>query len=445
MAISATGSGIDIPSLVASLVSASRAPTEKRITTAGTAVNAKLSAVGQVRSSMANLQTALNRLTSSADKPAFKATVPADAGFTAVAASGAVPGTYSVRVDALAGAQKLASAGYAADATPGSGTLQFAWGEDGRLDVEIDEGATLTDIANAVNRAAGGKGVGATVVTSSQGQHLVFTAAGTGIANALAITADGGDGGLQALTTGAGGALTQTVAASDAVVFVDGLERRSSSNSVSGLVPGTTLELTRVTDGTQTLRIAQDNEALSADVASFVTAYNSVLSTLKSSSAYNPTTKAAAALNGDSLVRTLQQQLRTQIGEHSEGLKALGITAGKDGQLSFSASDFSAAIAARPDAATALFGAEGAYTTKLSTVLKDNLDSIGGSLVKKTEGLNKQVSDLEKQLDALDTRMTRLSSLYTAQFTAMEMMVVQMQSSSSSLNSLLSSTNTNRN
>ena len=95
--------------------------------------------------------------------------------------------------------------------------------------------------------------------------------------------------------------------------------------------------------------------------------------------------------------------------------------------------------------ATALFGAEGAYTTKLSTVLKDNLDSIGGSLVKKTEGLNKQVSDLEKQLDALDTRMTRLSSLYTAQFTAMEMMVVQMQSSSSSLNSLLSSTNTNRN
>ncbi|MDR7192568.1 flagellar hook-associated protein 2 [Luteimonas terrae] len=443
MAISATGSGIDIPSLVASLVSSSRAPTEQRITTVGTAVNAKLSAVGQVRNAMANLQTALNRLSTSADKPAFKATTGADAGFTATAATGAVPGSYSVRIDALAGAQKLASAGHAQDAAPGSGTLRFAWGEDQSLEVEIGEGATLADIANAVNRAAAGKGVGATVVTSSQGQQLVFTAAETGLANKLTITAEGGDGGLQALTNGPSGGLTETVAATDAVVFVDGLERRSSSNSVADLVPGTTLDLTRVTEGTQTLRIAQDNEALSANVAAFVTAYNSVVSTLKSSSSYNATTKSAAALNGDSLVRTLQQQLRGQIGEQSGSLKALGVTAGKDGLLSFSASDFAVAIAADPVAAKSVFGAEGGYTANLSTLLKDNLDSISGSLVKRTEGLNKQVSDLEKQLDALDVRMTRLSSLYTAQFTAMEMMVVQMQSSSSSLNSLLSSNSNN--
>lgn len=443
MAISATGSGIDIPSLVSSLVSSSRAPTEKRITTAGTAVNAKLSAVGQVRSAMANLQTALSRLSTSADKPAFKATTPTDAGFAATAASGAVPGTYSVRVDALAGAQKLASAGHAPDATPGSGTLTFAWGEDESLKVEIGEGATLTDIANAVNRAAGGKGVGATVVTSSQGQHLVFTAASTGIANALTVTAEGDDDGLQALTTGPDGGMTQTVAATDAVVWVDGLERRSSSNSIAGLVPGTTLDLSRVTQGAQTLRITQDNEALSTNVASFVTAYNNVVTTLKSNSSYNATSKAAAALNGDSLVRTLQQQLRGQVGEQSESLKALGVTAGKDGLLSFNASDFTVAIAADPGAAAAAFGTQGGYAEKLTTLLKDNLDSISGSLVKRTEGLNKQVSDLEKQLDALDVRMTKLSSLYTSQFTAMEMMVVQMQSSSSSLNSLLASNSKN--
>lgn len=443
MAISATGSGIDIPSLVSSLVSSSRAPTEKRITTAGATVNAKLSAVGQVRSAMDNLQTSLERLSKSADKPAFKATAAADAGFTATAASGAVPGTYSVRVDALANAQKLASAGHMADAVLGSGTLHFGWEEGESLAVEIGEGATLSDIANAVNRAAAGKGVGATVVTSNEGQHLVFTAASTGIANALTITAEGGDGGLQGLATGPGGGMTETVAASDAVVRVDGLERRSASNSVTGLVPGTTLELTEVTDGAQTLRIAQDNEALSGNVASFVTAYNSVVNTLKSNSAYNATTKAAAALNGDALVRTLQQQLRGQVGDQLEGLKALGVTAGKDGLLSFNASEFATAIAADPAAAKSVLGTEGGYAAQLTTLLKDNLDSISGSLVKRTEGLNKQVSDLEKQLDALDLRMTKLSSLYTAQFTAMEMMVVQMQSSTSSLNSLLSNNNSN--
>lgn len=443
MAISATGSGLDIPGLVSSLVSASRAPTEKRITTAGTAVNAKLSAVGQVKSAMDNLQTALGRLSKSADAPTFKATAAADAGFTATAAGGAVPGTYSVRVDALASAQKLASPGYAPDATPGMGTLDFAWGEGNTLKVEIGDGATLADIAGAVNRAAGGKGVGATVVTSNEGQRLVFTAADTGIANALTITSETGDGGLQALTTGPGGSLTETVAARDAVVRVDGLERRSASNSVTDLVPGATLELTQVTDGAQTLRITQDNDALSGNVASFVTAYNSVVNALKSNSSYNATTKAAAALNGDALVRTLQQQLRGQVGEQAEGLKALGVTAGKDGLLSFDASEFAVKIAADPAAAKSIFGAEGGYTAQLTTLLKDNLDSISGSLVKRTEGLNKQVSDLEKQLDALDLRMTKLSSLYTAQFTAMEMMVVQMQSSSSSLNSLLSNDNKN--
>ena len=82
------------------------------------------------------------------------------------------------------------------------------------------------------------------------------------------------------------------------------------------------------------------------------------------------------------------------------------------------------------------------YSTQLSKTLDDNLDSISGNLVLRTEGLNRQVSDLEKELDALDARMVRLTDLYTAQFTAMEIMVVQMQSSTSSLNSLLA-TNSN--
>jgi len=444
MAINAVGSGLDIPSLVSSLVASSRAPTEKRITTAGVAVNAKLSAVGQIKSAMTNLQTALGKLATSADTPGHKATLPANAGFGATVASGAVVGSYSVQVDSLATAQKLTSAGHAKDEMIGSGTLHIAWGDDQDIEVAIAEGATLADIAGAVNKAAAGKGVTATVVTSDAGQHLVFTAVETGEANALRITADGGDGGLLALTNGAGGGLTETVQASDARVRVDGLERRSASNSIADLVPGTVLHLSRVTEGSpETLRIDRDNEALSANLGAFVTAYNSVLNTLKSTSNYNATTKTAAALTGDSLVRTLQHQLRGQVGGQLEAMKALGVTADKEGLLSFSASEFATAVAAEPGAASALFGKDGAYNTQLSKVLKDNLDSISGSLVLRTEGLNKQVSEFEKQLDALDVRMTRLSDLYTAQFTAMEMMILQMQSSSSSLNSLLASNSNN--
>ncbi|MCD9045739.1 flagellar filament capping protein FliD [Luteimonas sp. MHLX1A] len=443
MAINAVGSGLDIPSLVSSLVSSSRAPTEKRINTAGAAVNAKLSAVGQIRNAMSSLQTALEKLSGSADTPAFKATLPADAGFAATTSSGAMAGSWSVRVDSLATAQKLASAGHAAEAAIGHGTLAFAWGEDSTLEVEIAEGATLSQIAAAVNRAAGGKGVTASVVTTGDGQNpeqrLVFTAAQTGTANALTVTAQGGDGGLSVLTSGGG--LTETVTATNARVWVDGLERVSASNSVADLVPGTVLELTRATDAAQTLRIGADNEALGKNLESFVTAYNNVVNALRNTSSYNAATKSASALTGDSLVRTLQSQLRGIAGVEMEGLKALGITSNKEGQLVFNAGDFATAHAAEPGAVVAMFGKDGAYTTAMSQVLKDNLDSISGSLVLRTEGLNKQVAEYEKQLDALDVRMTRLADLYTSQFTAMETMIVQMQSSSSSLNSLLASVN----
>ena len=443
MAINAVGSGLDIPSLVSSLVSSSRAPTEKRINTAGAAVNAKLSAVGQIRNAMSGLQTALEKLSESADKPAFKAVLPTDAGFGASVSSGAMAGSWSVRVDSLATAQKLASAGHPTDAAIGHGTLQFAWGEDSTLEVEIAEGATLAEIAAAVNRAAGGKGVSASVVTTGDGQNpeqrLVFTAAQTGTVNALTVTSAGGDGGLAALTTGAGGGLTETVAATNARVWVDGLERVSASNSVADLVPGTVLELTRTTDTAQTLRIGADNEALGKNLEGFVTAYNNVINALRTTSSYNAATKSAAALTGDSLVRTLQSQLRNIAGVEMEGLKALGITSNKEGQLAFDAGDFAAANAAEPGAVAAMFGKEGTYTTPMSKLLKDNLDSISGSLVLRTEGLNRQVAEYEKQLDALDVRMNRLADLYTSQFTAMETMIVQMQSSTSSLNSLLAS------
>ncbi|WP_372013706.1 flagellar filament capping protein FliD [Pseudoxanthomonas sp. 10H] len=440
--ISASGSGLDIPTLVSQLVSAARTPTEKRINTAGTTANAKLSAIGQIKSAMTTLQGALEKMSAGADAPSFKATVPSAAGFTASATSKAVAGDYSVEVVRLATAQKLSSAAYAKDAKVGSGTLSIAWGagKDDSVKVTLGTGATLTDIAAAVNAAAGGKGVTASVVTADDGQHLVFSATATGSAATLAIGASGGDGGLVALTNGAGGGLTQTVAATDALVRVDGFERTSSSNTVSDLVPGVSLALTKAAPGSSyTLNIAGDNSGLKSTITAYVSAYNSVMGTLKATSAYNSTTRTASALTGDSLVRTLQQTLRGQVSANVTGLKDLGIAVDKNGVMSFDAAAFDEAVAADPESVKRLLGKEGLYGASVDKLLDGHLDSIDGTLVLRTESINKQISGLEDQLDKLDARMSKLSDMYTAQFTAMETMIVQMQGSASSLNNLLSS------
>ncbi|MBO9715907.1 MAG: flagellar filament capping protein FliD [Pseudoxanthomonas sp.] len=440
--ISASGSGLDIPTLVSQLVSSTRTPTENRINSAGTAANAKLSAIGQIKSAMTTLQGALEKMSAAADTPGFKATVPTAAGFTATTTSTAVAGDYSVEVVRLATAQKLSSASYAKDAAVGSGTLRIAYGADADdvVKVTIGAGATLADIAAAVNGAAGGKGVTASVVTADDGQHLVFSATATGSEGTLSITASGGDGGLVALSNGSGGGLVQTVAATDALVRVDGFERTSSSNTITDLVPGVNLALTKAAAGTAyTLNVSGDNSSLKSAISAYVSAYNSVVSTLKSTSAYNSTTRTASALTGDSLVRSLQQQLRGQVSANVTALKDLGVTVGKDGVMSFDATTFDSTIASDPGAAGKLFGEEGAYGASVAKLLDDHLDSIDGTLVLRTNSINKQISGLEDQLDKLDARMTKLSDMYTAQFTAMETMIVQMQGSASSLNNLLSS------
>jgi flagellar hook-associated protein 2 len=437
MAISVSGSGIDIATTVSQLVAATRAPTQARITSNTTTVNAKLSAVGQIKSGLTNLQSALSKLSTGADTPSYTATVASGAGFTASTGSGAVAGDYSVEVVRTATAQKLSSQGYASGTAVGNGTLSIAYGDE-TVGVTINEGATLSDIATAINKAAGGKGVVASVVTANDGQHLVLSAANTGSAGALTITASGGDGGLDALTTSGG--LSEAVAASDALVRVDGFERTSASNSITDLVPGVTLTLNKADEGTRyNLNIASDTTDLKSAVTSFVTAYNSIISTLKSTSAYNSTTQTASALTGDSLVRGLQQQIRGQVSANTLDLKALGVTLDKDGVMSFDSSAFDSTLATDPEAVTRQFGADGALTSALNKVITGQLDTYTGSLTLRTNNLNDQIKDLQKQTDTLDDRMTKLSALYTKQFTAMETMVQQLQSNGSSLNDLLSS------
>ncbi len=438
--ISTGGSGLDIASLAAQLVQAARLPTEARIKSQASTVDAKLSAVGQVKNALSSLQTALDKLASAADKPAFQATVQEGAGFTATGSSEGMAGSYAVEVLSVATAQKLSSAGHAPGAVIGSGTLTIAWGseDDQSLSVAFAEGATLADIARAVNRAAGGKGVSATVITADDGEHLVFTARETGVANALSITASGGDGGLLAVSNGAGGGLAEQVAAADARVRVDGFERTSASNSISGLVPGVTLALAAAKPGeTFRLDVKQDNSALEKAIESFVSAYNSLGSVLKSTSSYDASTRTASALTGDILVRGLQQQLRTLTSGNSQALKALGISVDKNGTMSFDKAKLGDTLASEPQAMSRLFGAEGALTTPLKTLLKAQLDSDEGTIAQRTDSLKKQRERLDDQLDQLDLRMEKLHSIYLAQFTAMESMIVQLQGSASSLNGLL--------
>ena len=434
----AVGSGLDIPTLVSQLVAADRAPAENRINTQGTTATAQLSALGTIKSAMSNLQASLSSLSTALSTPAFKPTVASDAGFSASTTSSAAAGSYDIEVISLAKGNKLTSSAFASDELVGSGNLQLSFGET-TLEVEVADDMTLSSLAREINRVAGGKGVTASVITSDAGQHLVLNAVGTGSNGAVTLSSSG-DGRLAELSwDGSAGGMTENITASDAQVRIDGQLRTNTSNTFTDLVEGATITLTKTTVGTAgNLSIAADNSGAKTSMQAFVSVYNATLNALKSASSYNADTKTASALTGDSMVRGLQNQLRSIMGNNNvSDLKALGVSVGKDGTLSFDASSFEKGMAEQPALAARVLGKDGSIASSLDSLLKSNLDTGTGVLVRRTDSLNKQISKLEKDLDDLDVRMEKNYERYTKQFTAMDTLVAQMQNTSNYLTTQL--------
>lgn len=439
MAISSLGSGMDIPSLVAQLVAAERAPTENRIARGENAAKTQLSAMGSLKSVFSGLQSALDKLRKDGGSSARTATVPEEAGFTASAGTTAAVGDYDIEVLALASAHKLTSAGMPADTRLGTGKLVIEAGDE-TIEVEITEGRnTLADIRSAINTAAAGKGVSASLVNADDGQHLVLTATDTGTEGKLRITTQGGNGGLSALVydPGVQTSMSETVAATDARVKVDGLERTSSSNSLTDLLPGVTLNLTEAKPGeTFTLKVGTDNAALQKTLQSFVSAYNAAISMTKSLTAYNTETNTASALTGDSMVRGLQSQLRNLASEQVVDFKALGLKINTDGTLALDTTELTKGLAEDPGALSRLFSGDEGYGAGLEKLLDSVLED-DGLLDSRTDSLNARLKTYNTQYEDLDRRMESLQARYTAQFTAMEQLVTQLQGSSGFLSQQL--------
>lgn len=424
---------LDVPTMVAQLVAAERAPTDARYDRTERRITAQVSAIGMLRSAFSALGTAVDALSSDEAAQARKVILPPEANFAATTIAGAATGRYRIEVLALATAQKLASGAFDADSHVGTGQLVIAAG-DTTLTIDIDQdNNTLAGIRDAINAKAGGNTVTASIVTGDDGAHLVLNAADTGSAGALTVTASGGDGGLAALAYDPQGssALTELVAAGDARVKVDGFERSSSSNTLGDVISGVSLTLTKAEPGVvRELDISADGNAKRTAARNFVNAYNAALSAIASTTAYNPTTQVAAALNGDSMPRNASRELRDTVSDNVADLKALGISIDKDGTLKMDDAAFDAGMLKDPAAAARLFSDDsGGMAGKLDATL-DRLVDPDGLLDIRSAGLDARSKTLANQRSALDFRMTQAESRYRTQFTALDLLLTSLQSSS---------------
>ncbi len=279
--------------------------------------------------------------------------------------------------------------------------------------ISVAAGSSLTTVANQINAA--GPSLSAHVVTDASGAHLSIA---SGIGGSVTVTSDPV---LQ---------LTQSSAGTNASLKVDGVPITSASNTVTGAIPGLTLNLQSVSSTSPvTIAVSADTNQTSSTLSQFVTDYNSALSLVNSQFTFNPATGTQGALGGDAAVRTLQSALlsitgynasATGISSSHRSLASLGISVNNDGSLTLNAAQLNQALATNASAAQNFFQGAAldgfAATTQSALQLFNNPAT--GVLAADMRSMTKQYSDLQTNVNNFESgyiasQKTVLTTMYS--------------------------------
>lgn len=439
-------SGLDINSLVSQLVAAEGAAQQQRITRHEVQVTTKLSALGSFKGALSAFKSALEPLKTIDVFQTRKATSGDADYFTVTAGTKAVAGHYDVEVVDLARAHQLASGPFAAGSTSpvGYGTLTITVGEES-FGVEIEEGATLADLRDAINSNSDNKGVKATLLNGAQGARLVLTSAKTGEENAIEVAASGGDGGLNQFVyeTDPSGVhnLTQAQPAQNARIKIATFEIESNTNTFADAIDGVTITVKKESEPGETfsLDIAFDSAAVQANITKFVTEYNNLHNQLAKLSSYDAATRTAGPLLGDSLLRGVQSEVRRGLSDPISGaqgaystLASLGIKTTTSGTLEIDKEKLSAALNSDPESVAAIFGSANGVAARLHKQMEARLGA-SSDIETRTKRLNEDIKSIAEDKEALILRMEQIEARYRRQFTALDSLLSQMQNTSSYL------------
>jgi len=437
------GSGLDVDSIVQALVNAKQSGPQGQIAAQAKQDQNLEAGLSGLSSVLDSLQSAMDALGSSFSK--FQADLSDTDVGSATAVGGATPGTYDISVSSLATAQKRVGDALDGDAPVGDGTLSISVGGQS-MQLAVSSTDTLADLARAINQASDNPGVTAAVLKGTNGSQLVLSSNKTGIANAFSVSAnatssDGLIGLANALDT------PGQNEASDASFSIDGVPMSSASNTVNGALNGVTLNLAATGD-TQ-LTVAQDTDGITQAAQDFVSAYNQYASTVSQLSSYDVDTGDAGLLLGNATLLSAENQLSSVLGNVVGGnalvsLANIGITRNADGTMSLDTDTFGAALNGDPQSMQDLFTGSSGYVTKLDAVI-DTFTGPDGIIPSQLTSLDGDLDDLNDQVVALNQRMSDYQKQLEAQYTNLDTLMTQLNSTSSYLTQSLQAMNNNNN
>ncbi len=448
------GSGLDLESIIQASLDAENLPKLQSFDEKETSLNIELSALGAVKSSLSSLQDVIEKLADieNFNKRTANVTQPSSGDIIDVSAtSDSTSGNFDIEVLQTAqGSRAVSADGVYADPTDvvsaTGGNLTIAAG-DKSFTVAIAAGATLEEVREAINDASDNIGVSVNIINTggdTPSSKLVFSSNTTGSGNDLVITNDNAD--FDAISTDAfaGGAGGLTIAAEDAaqdaIIEIDGIAVTSDTNTFNDAIQDVNIRVLKASEDGETasLNIDVDSAGVESLIGEFITAFNNVMGTVD----YH--TQASAALNGDSTMRSLESGLFSVLSSTVSGagnfetLYDVGLGLNRDGELEKESlvRSLSDALTENYDDVGAIFAGDNGIAVQFESFLEGYLNS-DGTLKSRENSLEADLDQLEDDVANHDYRMEQLELTLRERYTALDVLIAEMQSSSSYLQAQL--------
>jgi len=421
---SATGSSLDVASIVSQLMEVESKPLTK-LDSKISAATVKISTLGVFKGHLSTFKAAIDDIQTPANFSAWSAKFSNDATASAELATTATAGSYQLEVTQLAKPSIWNVSGFTTE------TAALSW-------------------YNAAGQNSLRERAGATVLKSASGAYVLsLKAVNTGVADGFTVSN-------ASLTDPTTQAVSEYQIAQDAQFKLNGVPFTRATNKVADALTGVTLNLKSVTSTSTstsspvTLTVAQAESSARPKLVALVKAYNDLQSFYKTQTQASADTSTRGVLNSDFAVGSMMREILTGLmmpltgvsgaamtGQTDLDLSALGIKLLDNGQLAVDDALLAKATTLQSRLANGLtIGYDTTTSKSLSTRITEMFSS-GGILQERIDNEQKVQKDLSVRKTTLQEKLATIQARYTAQYAALDALLFKLQSTSTSLKSAL--------
>lgn len=214
-------------------------------------------------------------------------------------------------------------------------------------------------------------------------------------------------------------------------IKIDGFEFEIGDNKVQDMIPGVTLELKQATPGrTVNISVKEDREVVTGKIKTFVDAVNGVLSFIQQQNALTKESDVTSTLGGDSLLRSVENRLRSLIQNPQFGvssdvnrLNQVGIAFNRNGVLEYDEKKFNTTLASNPNAVQKFLAGDGFSTGFISSLKREVgvlLNTAMGPVAILKRALQDKISQMDQQIETKQRQLARKEETLRNKFARLE-------------------------